>query len=338
MTPLALSGRPAEALRAFQEGLLTPPSPRDELLYGMMRYHLGWVGRDFQPIEAAGGKGVRARLALLVCRAEGAGWEPALPAAAAVELLHSFSLVHDDIEDGSPTRHGRETLWKVWGVPLALNAGDALFTLARQALLQLDSVAALAMLEEASLDLCRGQHLDLAHGGRVGLDLNEYYEVIGGKTAALIRLSCGLGALAAGALPKRQAGYARFGWELGLAYQISDDFLGVWGDAGVTGKPVGEDLLQRKLTFPVAFAWQALDDTGRSQTAELWRREPWNTEAVEAARRLLEASGAREACRERAETHARAAREALPPPLPGGDAQAYKELEGLAGLIGGRET
>lgn len=333
---IALRGEPARALRRELEALLAPPSPAHELLYGMLRYQLGWVDARFQPVRARAGKRVRARLALLTCQAEGMRWEPALPAAAAVELLHAFSLVHDDIEDESPLRHGRKSLWAQWDVPLALNAGDALHSLAHQVLLRLGRLDALELFAEASIKLCQGQHLDLSRAGRLEEGLEGYFTTIEGKTAALIALSAELGALAGGAGEGRRRAYREYGRRLGLAYQIQDDWLGAWGAEEVTGKPVGEDLRRRKLTYPAAHAWERLEEAGRAELRSLWEMPRWEEETMERARALLARSGAEEATRRAAAQHARAAEEALPPASPQGDSAALRVLAELPGRLAGR--
>jgi geranylgeranyl diphosphate synthase type I len=240
----------------------------------MIAYHLGWE------VSAARGKRVRPLLTLLCCQAAGGDWQAALPAACAVELVHNFSLLHDDIQDRSETRRGRPTVWTRWGIPQAINTGDAMFVLAHMCWPRLDgagvapriSLAARDMLEAACLRLTEGQHLDMAFETEPRVTQARYLEMIEGKTAALLSASTGLGACIAGAPAECQADYTAFGRHLGLAFQVLDDILGIWGDPAVTGKPAGDDLLCRKQTLPVllglerspAFArlWDARDGDG----------------------------------------------------------------------------
>jgi geranylgeranyl diphosphate synthase, type I len=227
--------------------------------YGMLHYHLGWVDAGFQAAHFDAGKRIRPVLTLLCCEASGGDWHTALPAAAAVELLHNFSLIHDDIEDSDPLRRGRPALWKVWGTAQAINAGDALYTMAHMAFDSLSDyripaeriLAARRRFDRACLVLTQGQHLDIGFESRSSVSEAEYLHMVHGKTAALIEAACGLGALVNGSVLASH--YEDFGRELGLAFQIRDDLLGIWGDPAVTGKPAGNDLRNHKKSLPVAY-------------------------------------------------------------------------------------
>ncbi len=237
--------------------------------YGMLHYHLGWVAADFKPAQFDAGKRIRPVLTLLCCAAAGGEWRTALPAAAAVELLHNFSLIHDDIEDGDPVRRGRPTLWKLWGNAQAINAGDALYTIAHMALnaltdygLPIDRIlAARQRFDRACLVLTQGQHLDLGFESRSSVSEAEYLRMVYGKTAALIEAACGLGALIHGS--QHVSCYEDFGRELGLAFQIQDDVLGIWGKPEITGKPAGNDLRQHKKSLPVAYSLDRSEELRR---------------------------------------------------------------------------
>jgi geranylgeranyl diphosphate synthase, type I len=233
---------------------------RDELegLYQMFAYHLGWEGEGAGP--EARGKRIRPLLLLLTTAAAGGVWERALPAAAAVELIHNFSLIHDDIEDNSPTRRGRPTLWHKWGVAQAINAGDAMFTLAHLSILRLGETSpastvmqASAILQRTCLHLTEGQYLDISYEARGDLTLDAYWSMVSGKTAALLSACTELGALAAEACEERQESFREFGYYLGLAFQAKDDLLGIWGDSALTGKSAESDLLSGKKSLPVLY-------------------------------------------------------------------------------------
>jgi geranylgeranyl diphosphate synthase, type I len=226
--------------------------------YGMMAYHLGWEGDGAGP--EARGKRFRPLLLLLACVAAGGSWENALPAAAAVELLHNFSLIHDDIEDNSPLRRGRVTVWKNWGIPQAINTGDAMLTLAHLSMLRLKRLVsaeimttAVLLLQETCLKLTQGQYLDMAFETRDNVTLEEYWQMVDGKTAALISACAELGAIVAGVNPALRLHYKNFGYYLGLAFQAQDDLLGIWGDAAITGKSTESDLVSEKKSLPVLF-------------------------------------------------------------------------------------
>lgn len=250
--------------------LLPADSSRAALLYDMTRYHLGWIDEELNPATADPGKRVRPRLCLLSCAAAGAPPEKALSPATAVELIHNFSLVHDDIQDRSEYRRHRRTIWTIWGTSQAINAGDGIFALAQLALAEDDTtdpatmVRAMRELNRACLALCEGQVLDLQFEGRSLVGVEEYYTMIEGKTAALLAASCRMGALYGGADDATAEGYARFGRHLGLAFQVQDDYLGIWGDPRETGKPSAADLVSKKKTLPLLYALSA--STGSDRT------------------------------------------------------------------------
>lgn len=227
-------------------------------LLAMITYQLGWTGENAGP--KAEGKQLRALFCLLACQAAGGDWQSALPAAAAVELLHNFSLIHDDIEDNSRFRRGRPTVWKIWGEAQAINTGDAMFALANASLLNLTEkvppervLKASKLFQAACLRLTQGQHLDIAFEDQEQVELETYWQMVSGKTAALLAFSFEAGALCAGADSDIQTHYQEFGHYLGLAFQVQDDILGIWGKEERTGKSTTGDLVTRKKTLPVLY-------------------------------------------------------------------------------------
>ena len=316
------------------------PLPAD--LAGMLRYHLGWVDERFQPTSAPRGKQLRPALCLLACEAAGGNWREALSSAAAVELIHNFSLAHDDIEDGSPLRRHRPTLWALWGVPRAINAGDTLLILAQLAALGEDGsdarrLAAARLLNRACRELCTGQHRDLSEAEGPQPTLDEYLATIEGKTAALLQAAAELGALAAGAPGWLQAAYGRFGRELGLAFQLQDDVLDAWGDTVAIGKPAREDVRSRKQSLPIILGLGTADGDTRARLRALYERPaPLSDEAVEAVIALLEALGVRAEAERLVQAHFRAAAIALAEANP--DPAAGRLLEGLAESLVGRQA
>ena len=269
--------------------------------YGMMQYHLGWIDQGFAPTTGGAGKQLRPILCLLTCQAIGGDPDQVLPAAAAIELVHNFSLVHDDIEDNSPLRRGRPTVWKVWGVPQAINAGDGLCVLAHLAMQRLADrgaphqrvLAAFGIFDQACLALTEGQYLDLSFEARLDVDVEQYLSMIRGKTAALFSAAAQLGALVAGSDSECTACYRRFGQNLGLAFQIVDDVLGIWGDPQVTGKPAADDIRQRKKTLPIVRAFEEELRAGGKGLREIYQRAAIDEEAVEATLDILEHLGVR---------------------------------------------
>ena len=294
----------------------------------ILAYHMGWEG-DTAGVLAAG-KRIRPLLLLLTASAIGGGWEHSLPAAAAVELIHNFSLIHDDIEDNSPLRRGRPTVWKIWGMPLAINAGDAMFTLAHQSILHLRdttdwdiALKAEIILQNTCLELTKGQHLDISYENRRDLTLDDYWPMVRGKTAALISACTELGALTAAAEQPVLNLYKDFGYNLGMAFQALDDLLGIWGDSEATGKSADSDLVSGKKSLPVLYA---LSQNG--PFANRWRDGPITADEVPDLANQLDAEGVRDYTQETASCFTDKALQALSSAEPAG--QAGEELVDLA--------
>jgi geranylgeranyl diphosphate synthase type I len=210
-----------------------------------------------------------------------------------VELVHNFSLVHDDIQDNSPKRRGRDTTWVKWGTPMAINVGDALFVISNQAVMDLkkefpaERVLKVAeILHNTCLDLTRGQFLDMSFEGRTDLKVEDYWPMISGKTAALLSACCQIGAVLGGANEETEDAYRSYGHYLGLAFQVQDDILGIWGDENVTGKSAASDLVDGKNSLPV------LIGLGKKRKfAERWAKGPIRLNEVEEVARLLASEG-----------------------------------------------
>jgi geranylgeranyl diphosphate synthase type I len=296
-------------------------------LYRMMRYHLGMEEAPPRPGEAlprrpGAGKMLRPLLCLLCCEAVGGDYRRALPAAAGLELLHNFTLVHDDIEDASPTRHGRATVWRVWGEAQAINVGDGLYALAHLALPRLLDVGVSAevaldaarFLDEACLSVCEGQYLDLAFEERLDVRCDEYLGMVAGKTVALLAAAAAIGALVGKASTPVVVAFREFGRELGFALQIRDDILGIWGESVETGKPVGEDILSRKKSFPIVYAFERAVGPDREILLTTYAKSSLGPEDVRAVGSILERTGALASSEEAARRHA---------------AEAFQRLDGL---------
>lgn len=305
--------------------------PRTKLFHEMLTYHMGWTG------DGAGsfvtGKRIRPLLTLFTCVSSfdgnrneacdnGSNWLHAVSAAAAIELIHNFSLVHDDIQDNSGLRRGRRTVWVKWGAPMAINVGDALFVIANQAILDLAEyypaeivVKAAGILNENCLDLTRGQFLDMSYEERKDLSLTDYWPMIGGKTSALLSACTHIGALLGYAKDTKLEAYRLFGYHLGLAFQVQDDILGIWGDETLTGKSAASDLVEGKNSLPVLFA---LEKNGGF--AERWRQGPIVVNEITEVSALLEDEGAREYAEKMAEAQTQKALEYLKQAGPHGEA------------------
>ncbi len=238
----------------------------------MICYPLGWSNTS--QAKYTSGKRIRPLLLLLTCHALGGEWKKALPAAVGIELLHNFTLIHDDIQDHSPTRHGRDTVWMKWGEAQAINAGDALYALACSAAYDLGKdflpeVALIAVEEfhRTAFLLTGGQFLDMAFEKAEEIEIEDYWKMIRGKTGELISACFSLGALLAAKTPGELGRFKDLGLKIGTAFQVQDDWLGIWGDQLSVGKSVQSDLRERKKTYPILLALRNLPEF----------RDYWNT-------------------------------------------------------------
>jgi geranylgeranyl diphosphate synthase type I len=304
--------------------------PRTKQFHEMLTYHMGWTGEG-AGLEATG-KRIRPLLVLLSTASLYEGiknkvddvpnWLHAKPAAAAIELIHNFSLVHDDIQDNSDKRRGRNTVWVKWGASMAINVGDALFVIANQAILDLAKyypadvvVKASIILNNSCLDLTRGQFLDMSYEERKDLGIEDYWPMIGGKTSALLSACTHIGALLGNAGEAEQEAYRQFGYHLGLAFQVQDDILGIWGDEAITGKSAASDLVEGKNSLPVLYA---LGKNGKF--SKRWNQGPITVSEVESVATQLEEEGGRKYAEEVSEVETQKALEYLKKANPRGEA------------------
>ena len=307
-----------------QPGLRAAVDRLDQQMRRVVAYHLGWCDERGRPMDADGGKAVRPALTLLAARAVGGSPEAAVPGAVAVELVHNFSLVHDDLMDRDAERRHRRTVWAVWGDATAVLAGDALLSLAHEVLAESGSPwagEASRVLAGATRELIRGQVQDLAFERRDDVGLAECFDMASAKTGALLAASAAVGAVLAGSDPRTVQGLAEYGDHVGLAFQLVDDLLGIWGRTAVTGKPTFSDLRSRKKTLPVTWAIDDGEDAG-AELARWMRRqasagapssgEPDDDE-LHAVADLLERAGARTWAQQEAWRQVALAADALAP-------------------------
>lgn len=285
--------------RALEHAVATALAPAgDSPVAEQVRWHFG-IGCE----TARHGKRLRPRLLLQVAFDEGATFEQALDAALAVELLHNYSLVHDDIEDGDELRHGRQTVWARFGTAHGINAGDSMCAVSYLTLLRNSSgapaerVAAMTRaLHAANLAMCAGQAYDIGFESAAAVTLNDYFAMIDGKTAALFGAAFALGSLAAGTDDARASAYGELGRAYGRAFQIRDDLLGTWGSREETGKKQGADIAHRKWSYPIVWALGGPPSRAREAIAVRYAHatplEPNDVAAVAVA---LDALGARRA-------------------------------------------
>jgi geranylgeranyl diphosphate synthase, type I len=266
-------------------------------------YHFGWIDQAGRPADGDGGKAVRPALALLSAQAAGAPPETGVPGAVAVELVHNFSLLHDDLMDGDEQRRHRDTVWKVHGPAQAILVGDALFALANEILLEhgtVDAGRATRRLTTATRKLIDGQAQDISFEHRERVTVQECLEMEGNKTGALLACASSIGAVLGGASEADADALEDYGYHLGLAFQAIDDLLGIWGDPATTGKQTWSDLRQRKKSLPVVAALAA-GGSASERLGELLAADAKNPEndafseeefAMRAA--LIEEAGGRE--------------------------------------------
>ena len=298
---------------------LAPDGGMPEGFYGAMRYAVGLADEQLQPAEQGGGKLLRPRLVLLSCAAAGGDVTKAVPVAAAVELLHNFTLVHDDIQDASHQRRHRPSVWSLIGMPLALNAGDAMYACAHLVLASLarrgaDASLVLHALEEfdqTAITLCEGQHLDISFESRDAVSSEEYLAMIERKTGALMGLSCYLGALVAGTPSNALGAYRQFGVAAGVAYQIHDDLAGVWLAEARTGKREMEDIYGRKKSYPAVRVFETASPDEQERLSAIYGAPVVQEQDALWVRDLMTRLGLHEEGRRRVETCAATALEAL---------------------------
>jgi geranylgeranyl diphosphate synthase type I len=299
----------------------------------LTRYQMGWVDQNGVPTNGGShhGKALRPTLCLAVCEAAGGDWHRALPCAAALEIIHNFSLVHDDIQDGDTERRHRPTVWFLWGKRKGLMAGNGLLAHAMKTVSCLDThgfsaqtqLRATAILSERCLQMIEGQYLDLSYEERLDIGVHGYIEMVKRKTGALLQGAAELGALMAECNDNTVGQMGRFGLFLGVAFQIRDDILGIWGDASVTGKAAGNDIWRRKKSYPIVFALANVEGAAKQQMQNMYLKPEIEGGDVEHVLSILENVGARERSQALAEQLAQ---------------DALKELEPVTISKWGRET
>jgi geranylgeranyl diphosphate synthase type I len=339
-------------IEAELRAALATPHPALAGFYGMMQYHMGWTDQSFQPVQAPTGKRLRPLFCVLACQAAGGDPAHAMPAAAAIEILHNFSLLHDDIEDNSPLRRHRPAVWTIWGIPQTINVGDGMFaaaflTMGRLAAAgvpaRLCSLAASAF-QETCLTLTEGQYLDMSFETRPEVELDEYLWMIQAKTAALLGTATRIGALLADAGSDIVAAYREFGTAVGMAFQIQDDILGIWGNETFTGKPGAGDIAQRKKTLPLVYTMAQLKQRGQpaalARLLALYEAAATDAGAIHDVLEILDDAGARRYCEEQVAEYQELALSHLARAAgaPGTDVEGLQALRELALSLVGRQA
>lgn len=318
-----------QAFMKVTDTVSDPNAMNLQAYYGQMQYHLGWVDANFSPTASHPGKLLRPTLLLLAYEAAGA-WglttsrcehlRRALPAAAAIELTHNFTLIHDDIEDGDTERRHRPTVWKLWGIPQAINTGDGLFALSRLALwgvLDEGVEAAIAarlgaLLDRTTLVISEGQYLDIGFEGRENISVTMYVDMISRKTAALMGCATEMGAILGTRDQETIDRLRGFGYAMGVAFQVRDDLLGVWATTAQLGKTPAGDIYRRKKSLPVLHALEQANEHDRQFLHEVYRQErPVTSQQVEAVLAIFAHTQTKAYCRAFLAEQCRLAHEAL---------------------------
>lgn len=335
---------------------LTNPSEDNPLngYYGQMQYHLGWVNAQLVATPNNPGKLLRPTLLLLAYEAAGAAGlanelEPgpdylnrALPAAAAIEIIHNFTLVHDDIEDGDAERRHRPTLWNVWGIPQAINTGDGMFALGRMTLWRVldagvaSSVAVRlgAALDLACLVLSEGQYLDISFENQLEISTSMYVDMINRKTAALMACAAEMGARLGTEDAETIKRLRAFGEAMGIAFQVRDDLLGVWASTAELGKTPAGDVYRRKKSLPILHALEHANADDQTHLRSLYQQTSDVTpEQVKAVLAIFERTGTQEYCRRFLAQHCQLAHEALANVPATNNATASRAMDDLATML-----
>ena len=311
----------------------------------LLNYHLGRSDQHGTP-DATGssqGKALRPTLCLFACEALASACDRAVPAAAALELIHNFSLLHDDIQDQDLERRHQPTAWSLWGVPRALVAGNAMHSTGDLAALRSQGrdvapevvLRVSGILTDSYLSMIEGQCLDLQFESRTDITTDEYLHMIACKTGALIRCGLETGALLAGGDESAVRAFAVFGDGLGRAFQIRDDYLGIWGDEATLGKATGNDIRRRKKSYPVVYALERAGGATLEDLQRIYGQEELEEDNVQRVLAILEEVGARENSQEITEAAANRALDALSPvPLP---EWARMEAEELVDFLAQRQ-
>jgi geranylgeranyl diphosphate synthase type I len=259
----------------------------------IFKYQMGWTGQS-----GKSGKRIRPMMLLLTVAGYNEKWDRAIPAAIALELIHNYSLIHDDIEDNSQMRRGVETVWVKWGQPQGINSGDSMLNLAFSVLWKLENnyspqtvIETTKTLQRYSMDLTKGQYLDIDFESRSNVTIKNYIDMVEGKTCSLFKAALEIGGILGESSAQDRMKLQKIGSLLGQAYQIQDDWLGIWGDVSVTGKSNQSDLLERKKTYPVILGLQK-----NHQFLKLWDQAGNNDQLpiLEMAK-TLEAEGIKQA-------------------------------------------
>ncbi len=265
-------------------------------LYLKASYNFGFVNEKLHFCAESGGKMFRPYLLLLLNEALGGKPEKALPIASSIQIFHNFSLVHDDIEDNDLLRRGRSTAWSLWGVPQGINIGDFILNLSYKSAIRVEDKflrKALDMISGCFEEVINGQQLDMSFEDLAidSVSESDYLEMITGKSAALVSLSCSMGAFLAEKEPLIVKEASEFGLNLGLAYQIFDDYMGLWGSEAKTGKKTASDIYKKKKTYPVLLGARIAASNEKEKLRAIYKKDSISENDAKEAVRIFEDTG-----------------------------------------------
>jgi geranylgeranyl diphosphate synthase type I len=296
-------------IKHFIKHVLSDAPP---FIHGVISYHFGWGDQNFEPANYDSGKMLRPTMCLLVFDALTGSHKNALPVAAAIEMIHNFSLIHDDIEDGDTERRGRPTAWAIWGKPLAINTGDYLYTLAFNTIANLDStkfdtgriLAVQRLITGSCLTLTMGQDLDLRFEQTQNVSTEMYLDMVYKKTGALLEAAIVSGAMLGTSDQKVISNYHEFARNIGIAFQVRDDILGIWGDTSTTGKSADNDLRRKKKTLPVLYTLGQVTGERKERLRAMYASpDPLSKGEINFARECLTWADARGYAQDKADTY-----------------------------------
>ena len=308
---------------------------QSDQLQTIIRYHLGEVDTNGNPVQSSKGKALRPVMCLLACQSLGGLIDHALPAATALELIHNFSLIHDDIQDGDKERHGRPTVWSIWGRNKGLISGNAMRVLADTTLWEMinqgvgysKSLSASRLLLESYIEMIDGQYLDMTFEDSLDIKLPDYILLISLKTGALIRCAMELGAFMASDDKILLRAFRKSGQLFGASFQIRDDYLGIWGDQTITGKSVGSDIFRKKKSFPVVYTFDEAKGKDKALLDKIYSKKILTYGDVETVLKIMERVGAKEYSDNMAYSKCKEAMKALP--VTNISRQGWKEFKEL---------
>ena len=283
---------------ALDEELRETFARQDGLLYNMLLYQLGWLDEQGAPVSRLPGERLHPNLCMLSCESLLGEYTPALPAAAAVELAYNFSLIHEDVQSGSPNRGLRPTLWWLWGPGQAINAGDGMHALARLTLMRLEDrglpvtrvLKSMQLFDQSCLSMCEGQHMDLGFQEKLDVGVDSYLKMAAIKTGALIACAMGLGALAATEDAGVVNAFKEFGKNLGVAYQIKDDIRDIWGTS--EGEIASGNVLIKKKLFPIVYTLKNADPHTKRELGTIYFKRVLEIHDVKQVTEILDAQSA----------------------------------------------